>query len=66
MMCTLIISISTFTEYRKEIYSSNLRMFIIELKKILTIISTALTIEHKIIHRRTPRKLEVGPGAREE
>ncbi|KAK3109006.1 hypothetical protein FSP39_020816 [Pinctada imbricata] len=31
-----------------------------ELKKILTIISTALTIEHKIKHRRTPSKLEVG------
>ncbi|KAK3084561.1 hypothetical protein FSP39_015422 [Pinctada imbricata] len=29
-----------------------------ELKKILTIISTALTIEHKIKHRRTPSKLE--------
>ncbi|KAK3085284.1 hypothetical protein FSP39_001043 [Pinctada imbricata] len=37
-----------------------------ELKKILTIISTALTIEYKIKHRRTPSKLEVGPGAREE
>ncbi|KAK3102453.1 hypothetical protein FSP39_011479 [Pinctada imbricata] len=37
-----------------------------ELKKILTIISTALTIEHKIKHRRTPSKLEAGPGAREE
>ena len=37
-----------------------------ELKKILTIISTALTIEHNIKHRRTPSKLEVGPGAREE
>ncbi|KAK3084694.1 hypothetical protein FSP39_017610 [Pinctada imbricata] len=37
-----------------------------ELKKILTIISTALTIEHKTKHRRTPSKPEVGPGAREE
>ncbi|KAK3099713.1 hypothetical protein FSP39_008443 [Pinctada imbricata] len=27
---------------------------------------TALTIEHQIEHRRTPSKLEVGPGAREE
>ncbi|KAK3088598.1 hypothetical protein FSP39_021132 [Pinctada imbricata] len=35
-----------------------------ELKKILTI--TALTIENHIEHRRTPSKLEVGPGAREE
>ncbi|KAK3106942.1 hypothetical protein FSP39_003400 [Pinctada imbricata] len=37
-----------------------------ELQKILTIISTALTIEHQIEHRRTPSKLEVGSGAREE
>ncbi|KAK3104804.1 hypothetical protein FSP39_010451 [Pinctada imbricata] len=37
-----------------------------KLKKILTKISTALTIEHKIKHRRTPSKPEVGPGAREE
>ncbi|KAK3092302.1 hypothetical protein FSP39_000998 [Pinctada imbricata] len=37
-----------------------------ELKKILTIISIALTIEHQMEHRRTPSKLEVGPGAREE
>ena len=37
-----------------------------ELKKILTTISTAITIEHLIEHRRTPSKLEVGPGAREE
>ena len=42
-------------------------MFIIEeSKKIPTTISTALTIEHIIEHRRTPSKLEVGPGAREE
>ncbi|KAK3087023.1 hypothetical protein FSP39_000481 [Pinctada imbricata] len=37
-----------------------------QLKKILTIISTALTIEHKTEHRRTPSKLEVGPGVLEE
>ena len=37
-----------------------------EIKKILTKISTALTIEHLIDHRRTPSTLEVGPGAREE
>ncbi|KAK3096821.1 hypothetical protein FSP39_003628 [Pinctada imbricata] len=37
-----------------------------ELKKILTIIPTALTIEHKIQHRRPPSKLELGPGAQEE
>ena len=37
-----------------------------ELKKILTTISTALTIEHQIEHRRTPGKPEVGSGAREE
>ena len=37
-----------------------------ELKTILTTISTALTIEHQIENRRTPSKLEVGSGAREE
>ncbi|KAK3105602.1 hypothetical protein FSP39_001497 [Pinctada imbricata] len=37
-----------------------------ELKKILTKISTALTIEHQLEHRQTPSKLEMGPGAREE
>ncbi|KAK3108779.1 hypothetical protein FSP39_015610 [Pinctada imbricata] len=34
--------------------------------KILTIISTALTIEHQIEHRRTPCKLEVGQGAQKD
>ncbi|KAK3094844.1 hypothetical protein FSP39_006984, partial [Pinctada imbricata] len=37
-----------------------------ELKKILTIISTALTIEHQIEHRRTSSKPEMGTGSREE
>ncbi|KAK3086807.1 hypothetical protein FSP39_023781 [Pinctada imbricata] len=38
---------------------SNKRVLTNELKKILTIISTALTIEHYVEHRRTPSKLEV-------
>ncbi|KAK3088683.1 hypothetical protein FSP39_022338 [Pinctada imbricata] len=37
-----------------------------ELKKILTILLTAHPIEHYVEHRRTPCKLEVGSGAREE
>ncbi|KAK3088635.1 hypothetical protein FSP39_021605 [Pinctada imbricata] len=37
-----------------------------ELKKILTKISTAITIEYQIEHLRTPSKLEVGPGAQKE
>ncbi|KAK3107212.1 hypothetical protein FSP39_009597 [Pinctada imbricata] len=37
-----------------------------EIKKILTTISSELTIENKIEHRRTHSKLEVGPSAQEE
>ncbi|KAK3104129.1 hypothetical protein FSP39_024631 [Pinctada imbricata] len=37
-----------------------------EIKKILSTIPTTLTIEHQIEHRRTPSKLEVGPGAWED
>ena len=48
------------------LYQILLWMYHNEIKKILTKISTALTIDHLIEHRRTPSKLEVGPGAREE
>ncbi|KAK3096949.1 hypothetical protein FSP39_005060 [Pinctada imbricata] len=59
-------NISTEMDAYREAVCSQLVCHTNELKKILKIISTALTIEHKIKHRRTPSKLEVGPDAREE
>ncbi|KAK3085997.1 hypothetical protein FSP39_011961 [Pinctada imbricata] len=75
----LSINYPKFANYLSRIYPSELEvketeetnnsasyLGIKELKKILTIISATLTIKHKSEHRRTPSKLEVEPGAREE
>ncbi|KAK3089535.1 hypothetical protein FSP39_004348 [Pinctada imbricata] len=55
-----------FLYVSEEITKSISMPFTNELKKILTIISTTLTIEQTLEHRRAPSKLEAGSGAREE